>query len=195
MYHKIRNAMHQFDTNNLMTGLVRVNDETMYSYLRYKSENWHQVEQPIHVATSEDEMGNKQYLKIKVCPRLQAPVRSYATTTSDFLMKHVVPEARNTAIVNGGRFGIRRRTREMFNICYHAEKYLSGTYRGIGSKYLQVYLDEFTYIYNHKGNTIFNWLLRDCVTHQTITYPTLTCTPSRRSTKRSRSPEVAAKIG
>ncbi len=50
-------------------------------------------------------------------------------------------------------------TNNIENLWSNIKRSLDGTYRGVSKKYLQCYLDEFVFRYNHRGERVFFALL------------------------------------
>lgn len=184
--HKLRFAMSQTDAETLLHGIVRVSDAIMYRRI-IPAGNWRDLEQPVIAGSMEDENGDPTHVKIRVAPRSLRKDLYSSPDTSDFVKDVVAPESRINAIVTT-RLG-KNRNKELIWLCKAAERWIAWTFRGIGTKHLQVYLDHFCYIDNRNHLSIYDELLRDCVRRRGIDYPTLIGSRER-STRPSRQKHI-----
>lgn len=176
--HKIRYAMSQADARTLLSGIVRVTDAIMYRRM-VPPNNWIEIEQPVFAGSMEDENGDLTHVKIRISPRALRKDRHGSPDASDFVKHVVATEAIPSAIVTKRHGKIRNP--DLIWLCGHAEKWIAWTFRGVGLKHLQVYLDHFCYIENRTGQNICNKLANDCVRIRGIDYPTLTGAKKRSS--------------
>ena len=176
--HKLRFAMSQADAETLLRGMVRVSDAILYERIMRRN-NWEDAEQPVFAGSMEDESGNLTHVKIRISPRALRKENISFPDASEFINQVVAPESRPQAVVTR-RFG-RNRNTDLIWLCKHAERWMAWTFRGIGLKHLQVYLDHFCYIENRSFQAIYDELLLDCVRRRGIDYPTLTGSKARSS--------------
>ncbi|WEK52977.1 MAG: hypothetical protein P0Y55_10245 [Candidatus Cohnella colombiensis] len=188
MYHKIRYAISQADSEVLLTDIVRVSDSILHQRM-FQLKNWYETEQPVIAASSEDAEGNVKYVKIKLQPRPLQPIRGYPRDATSFMKQHVSPEAVYTTDISM-KWGRKRQNHKLRRLCVSAAYSIATTYGGIGSKHLQAYLDQYAYIDNHFHEPIFDILLYECSTRSTITYSCLTRTAPKRSNRITRASEA-----
>jgi transposase-like protein len=171
--HKIRHAISHADSDELLSGLVRVNWGNYgnpYNPTIFR----HHQEHPLLVGASLDLNGKFTHLKIKKVQdqHLQdSHVTLYASHA--FKSQHVNPEAAEVIVVNQ-KFSINR-CRPLIAICSQAAYWINDTFKGIGPKHLQSYLDQYCYGYNmsFKSNDLFISLLQHCAITPVLTYPLL----------------------
>jgi hypothetical protein len=170
MCHKIRHGMSRKELDELLTALVRVTDARLCNRPTGSSE-WHRQEQSVLVGSSENESGDIQRIKIKKQDKQRLRHRYDSPPTERFLAEHVDPKAALTAIVTRWLGG--NRNHALVRIARNAERQLAIMFRGIGPKHLQVYLDQFCYVWNRRNQPLFPELLQTCATTSTITYNSL----------------------
>ena len=181
--HKIRFVMSRSDAGTLLEGIVRVTDALMYRRIIPPS-NWSEIEQPIFVGSMENKNGELTHVKIRISPRSLRSGRHSSPEATAFIRQCVSPESIPEAIVTK-RHG-KVRNPDLIYFCRQAEMWLAFTFRGVGLKHLQVYLDHYCYIENRQRESVYNELLRDCVRQRGIDYPTLTGSKKRRSSRPAR---------
>ena len=168
--HKLRFAMDQTESSELLTGLVRVS-EAIYAKRLVPHLNWHDQEQPLLIGSSEDESGAIIRIKIEKQAKETMQSRYAAFTVDRFIRRYVKPEAAADVTVTR-RIG-RNVNRTLIYVAQDAETWLARVFLGIGSKHLQAYLNQYCFMFNHDKNSMFGDLLRSCVNSPTITYPSL----------------------
>lgn len=193
MCHKIRRAMSDSDSETLLTGLVYVSDAVLCS--RYIAHlDWHEQEQSVLIGASENE--EKEITHIKIKKQSKQLLRSYFASpeVAPFIHEHVDPDAATRTIITR-RIG-KTINKTLLRIAREAESWLAWTFRGIGPKHLQVYLDQFCYIWNRREQPMqHRQLLQKCAVTPAITYPELTrrqVIRSRRPSRHSKSPSMQA---
>lgn len=172
MCHKLRHAMSQAEADTLLGGIVRVSDALMYKVIGFPRD-YMNVEQPLFVGSSESENGEITRIKIRVSPRSLRTNHFHSPDASAFIRSVVKPDSIPHAIVQN-RYR-KSPNREFKWICLNAERWLANTFRGIGTKHLQAYLEHYCYIENRSANStsLAFELLRDCAHGTSIDYPTL----------------------
>ncbi|WP_052476011.1 transposase [Cohnella kolymensis] len=181
--HKIRHTMSEADVQEMLSGLVRISD-AVYSSRYSPFFDWHNQEQPLIIGASENKDRELIHIKIKKqCKKQQRSVFA-SFDTAPFIRDFVDTNAVIKTVVTR-RIG-KRVNRTLMRICEEAERWLAWTFRGIGPKHLQVYLDHYCYIWNRRKKSMFNLLLRDCSLIPVITYPQLTKLPVARSARLAR---------
>jgi transposase-like protein len=169
--HKIRHAMSQTESRDKLTGLVRVSDSAMF--LRFTGmTSWHRQEQSILIGASERPAGTFNRIKIQKQNKQSLRTRYSVPDLSSFIRTQVSLESARS-VIQSGRITPHRNPK-LIQIGRDAEQALARRFRGIGPKYLQVYLDQFCYERNRSKMRIFQQLLIDCAQTPAITLPILT---------------------
>jgi len=168
--HKIRHAMSAAESEQLLTGLVKL---TTVIYCRqcwgeYKSSTWHPREQSLMVGGSLSQDGWFERIKIKICDKRLLYRKKEMQRPSNFIADHVAEEARGTVTVVSIR--LRNRDIKLENIPAIAQRRLADLFGGIGPKHLQAYLEQFCYAWNRMGKPVLAELLQHCARTKTITY-------------------------
>lgn len=171
--HKIRQAMSQADSTELLNGLVHVNwgnYGTPYNPTVFR----HHQEHPLLVGASYDLIGEITQLKIKqVHDQYLQDNHITAYAGQVFKNQHVNPDTTDVLIVN--QKYSRNRFRPLIKICLQAAQWINDIFKGIGSKHLQSYLDQFCYSNNwtKRSKNMFAVLLHHCLMTPALTYPLL----------------------
>lgn len=189
--HKLRHAMSITDSNTLLTDIVRVSDAVYCSrYTPYLE--WHTQEQPLIIGTTEN--NEREIVHIKIKKQCKQPLQSSFAPpdTAPFIRKYVDLHRVTRTIVTR-RIG-KKINRTLLRLCYEAERWLAWTFRGIGAKHLQVYLDHYCYLWNRRKKWMFPELLRDCAVTPPITYPDLISPTIIRSSRLLRKSDSASRI-
>lgn len=168
--HKLRHAMSQAESNELLKGLVRVS-EAIYARRMVPHFSWEKQEQPLLIGASEDENGAITRVKIEQQSKETIQSRYTPFAVDRFIRRHVEPDAATGTIVSR-RMG-RGLNRSLFHIAQNAEQWLACLFRGIGCKHLQAYLDQYCFTINNK-KSLLQKLFQSCMVSRTITYSTLT---------------------
>lgn len=188
MCHKLRYAMSKADADTLLSGIVRISDAIMYRRIVPPS-NFLEFEQPLMVGSMDNEHGEPTHVKIQISPRSLRTDRHGSPDPTPFIDRVVSPESIPNATFTK-RHG-KNVNYTLIGICRDAESWIAWTFRGIGLKHLQVYLDHFCYVGNRCRTVLYNEIFRDCVHRRSIDYPTLTGSKQRRSSRPNRSPNHA----
>jgi hypothetical protein len=182
--HKIRHAMSHADSHEILTGIVRVT-EAVYCKRLTPYFDWHKQEQPLLIGSSENEKGEIVRIKIKQQSKKTQSDKYDYHEAAPFIQQHVDPEAATQTIVN--RRSGKKTNKTLLWLSYGVTWWLGGLFRGIGPKHLQVYLDQYCYLWNREEQSMFSDLLRECSITKTVTYPLLTGSSlNMRSMRRSR---------
>lgn len=184
--HKLRYAMSQADAEILLTGIVRISDALMYRRIVPPS-NFIEFEQPLMVGSMENEHGEPTHVKIHISPRSLRKDRHGSPDPTSFINRVVSPESIPNAIFTK-RHG-KNVNLKLLWICRDAERWIAWTFRGIGLKHLQVYLDHYCYVGNRYEKLLYNEIFSDCLRRRAIDYPTLTGSNNRRSSRPCRTPK------
>jgi transposase-like protein len=189
--HKIRHAMSVAESRELLTGIVSVSDG-IYCKRLTPYFDWHKQEQSLLIASSENENGEITRIKVAKMPKKILTDKYEGPDPTTFLREHVDPEAAAKVVVTP-RYGKKMNTTLAWK-SYHITFWLASIFRGIGPKHLQVYLNQYCYLKNlaQLNQPMFNNLLMECMSTQTITLPALTNPLSTsRSVKRIRATSVS----
>jgi transposase-like protein len=147
MGHKIRHAMSLAEERQLLTGLIRITP-TIYGRTHNPSVYRHPQEHPLLIGATLDGQGEPQSIKIKQVAGDDIVGRSASHgAIRKFQQSHVKPNAIEV-ISDLGRH-IRERSLLLNQIGKAAANWLNSTFKGIGPKHLQGYLDQFCYQWNH----------------------------------------------
>lgn len=168
--HKIRHAMSEAERTDLLDGSVRIAPFVLFRRF-CPSPEWQKQEQSILMGCSENESG--EITKIKIKHQNKQVLRSrYTVPNSDyFVRQNVTPEV-SSSIIFENRPGKLKKL-EMLRIKWDVQRRLAKLFRGIGPKYLQKYLDQFSYEWNRGKAPSFRGLLVQCALTSTITLPQL----------------------
>lgn len=171
--HKIRHTMSQFDRQELLTGLVRVN-WGVYGKPHNPTVFRHPQEQLLLTGASISQSGQFTYIKIKrVSDEYLQDNHIAISGGRAFTSHHVDPAAREVIVINQ-KFS-RDRSIPLIHLCRKTAQWINDTFSGIGSKHLQSYLDQFCFGFNmtNRSQNIFSVLLQLSALTPTIKYPTL----------------------
>ncbi len=168
--HKIRHAMSRADSKQLLTGIVRITD-AVYSRRFTSTFEWHKQEQPLLIGASDNEEGDIGYMKIKLQSKKPLPDKYDCPNTQPFIQQYVDPQAAANVTITR-RYG-KSMNKKLVLEGNHVTWWLGRLFRGVGPKHLQVYLDQYCYYHNRVAHSLFDNLLSDCSTTQTIIYPVL----------------------
>ncbi|WP_235426941.1 transposase [Cohnella kolymensis] len=189
--HKIRHAMSLAERDQLLSGIVSLSD-AVYSDRPVASLEWHKQEQPLIIGASSEETGKVVRIKIKKQNKVPLTSRYDSPDQEIFIRENVEPTALVRRIVKR-RIG-RHRDLALVRLCLEAASYLGQTFHGIGPKHLQVYLDQYCYIWNRRKQAAFLELLQFCAITRKITYPKLTGSTPVRSSRPKRHYGVASTL-
>ncbi|UJF31651.1 hypothetical protein [Paenibacillus hexagrammi] len=155
---KIRLAMHETDEHSLLSGKIRANS-AIYGKPYNSSIRKHPQEHLFTIAASQDSINYSQQIKLKIIPtaHLQQGL-ILKNEIEDFKSKHIATYSDDVQYVTG-RYSPER-FHDLLQIANQACKWLNNTYHGLGKKYLQLYMDEFSYRYNHYLNNSKSMLLQ-----------------------------------
>lgn len=184
--HKIRHVMSHSESHNLLSGIVRISDAVYSKQLKTCFE-WHKHEQSLLIGSAETQSGEITCIKIKKQPKKPIVSRFEIPNATLFLLENVCPSSASRAIITN-RLG-RGSNKALVQKGHEVTRWLAWTFRGIGPKHLQAYLDQFCYILNQQQAALpmFVKLLTECAAIPTINYLVLTgSSPVERSLRRTR---------
>lgn len=162
--HKMRGAIHHHDTHNLMKGDVR---GIIVFYGRPFSSPivMHDKEMAIIVAeaSSFSTGGPARQYKMKLIGREHLSGKLLLPSgCQQFIEQHVEKNVDYETEINRYIFRIRRDSR-LYTRYRQTRQWLNRTFHGIGPKYLQRYLDEFSFRFNAPAAAVASQLLRICL--------------------------------
>lgn len=160
--HKIRKMISEADQSALLSGIVRINS-AIYGKPYNPSIRKHPQEHYFLIGSSLNEHGESNYLKMKLISESNIHNSVILRSEDDaFIKKHVEPQTSDVQIITG-RYSPKR-FRSLLAIAAQAGKWINKNFHGIGHKYLQNYLDEFSYRLNLSIRTesAFSHLTRIC---------------------------------
>jgi len=162
MLHKIRQKLQLANHQSSLSGNVQINS-AVYGRPFNPSVHKHPQEHLLLVGASQDENGEIHNLKIKHTlpnhPKERHIARSHI---NDFCENYVQTPKERMHIVTG-LYSPKKR-RPLMSLAAQASKWINQTFHGIGSKYLQLYLDEFCFRFNYgkQKQSFFNDLSLLC---------------------------------
>jgi len=171
---KLRHAISQFDNRQLLQQIVRINGLQYgrpYNSTIYR----HPQEHPVLGGVSVDSQGKITYIKLKqVNAHFLSERLVLSSGIRNFTERHVSPKS--TDVVSSTSRRPNQRFYPLLNKAKTAFRWINHTFHGIGSKHLQLYLDEFCFRENHalRHITSYSKLFHLTVTSKTITYQALT---------------------
>jgi len=168
--HKLRYAMTQTDSEELLSGLVHIT-EAVYARRYVPHFSWHPQEQPLLIGGLEDDSGTIVKIKIEQQKKENIKERCTPIPIDRFVKRYVDRKAAaRAALTRGLNRNVNLTLKKM---ALEAQLWLACLFRGIGSKHLQTYLNHYCYIFNRDKDTLLKSLFHSCVKSRTITYPQL----------------------
>lgn len=181
MCHKIRYAMSASEGKSRLNGLVKINLDK-YARNFYSGYLVQPQLQPVVIGGSFDASGSPSKIKIKLQEKHVYYNRMSAAGVSDFLENYVDEQAQ-AKIKSLVRLRPINSTRDLslHKILQEAAEWIRDRFRGISSKHLQAYLDQYC-VWRNSQNTLisesFAQLLYYCVQTSVITYAALINKPT-----------------
>jgi transposase-like protein len=173
--HKIRHAMGEADADIPLFGDVTVNSAIYgkrpftYSFDRLPYES------PVLIGASMNKQQETVYVKIKLVPDEHLKEKTiYRSGLEAFTEMNIEAGATTECYIKEITPLKQRPTLPIFKA---SRKWIQTTFRGLGPRHLQAYLDEFCYRLNLKlrnSTSIFEELVRHCTSTKPITYIKLT---------------------
>ncbi|WP_276356411.1 hypothetical protein [Cohnella caldifontis] len=178
MGHKIRHAMSTKDSLRKLTGLIRITPGR-YGRVYNPTAFRHPQEHPVLIGASLTANGQAKYVKIKQVMSEDILIRSAGYGG---LMKFIKTHAKNEAgeIISDLNRPLGERSKLLSHLGKAAFNWLNGTFRGIGPKHLQLYLDQFCCYENSRTRRqeISNQGLAYCSEMKRITLRQLVARPA-----------------
>lgn len=160
LLHRIRYAMSERNGLYLLSGIVEI-DDTYYGSTKKGSKRGRGTEKiKIAIAISKDENGKPGYVKMSVIKNLKS------VTIGQFAKEHI----KEGSVVESDAYHSYRKPlankyfhkyevfeadkdmlKWLHTIVGNVKTFIDGTFHGLGSKYIQSYLDEFIYRFNRRN--------------------------------------------
>ncbi|MCC3376384.1 transposase [Cohnella sp. REN36] len=170
MNHKLRHAMMQANGRLQLSGLVQIQEEIYAGSHFLSSSISHDKDQPIVAGAELQNNGELSALIMRQVGRLFCAWRYPGRAACEhFAAQHVSPAA--SAVLITPRPS-KQRSPALRVVFRQAFRWLSDTFRGIGPKHLQAYLDEFCYRVNLMAGADDHMtpLSKLCASTVTVTY-------------------------
>jgi transposase-like protein len=171
--HKIRHAIGKEDARHALSGDVMVNG-ALYSKRILGSIFKHPKEVPILIGASMSTDNKPTYLKMQALPKLEERFSFPKIVLHEFAKNHTDEHHSNLQFITKGFTPLRHKP--LLPLFHAAHQWISQTFRGIGPKHLQAYLNEYCYRFNAvaKEIPVFTSLLQLCSSTKPIPYRILT---------------------
>lgn len=171
--HKIRHAMTEADNRERLTGLVRIN-WAQYGSPYNPTVYLHPQEHILLIGASLNDQDEISHVKIKQVPEdllHSCSVSRYGEIA--FINSHVDPNA--TEVISNLKKFRSHRLLPLRLLSTKVNRWINDTFRGIGAKHLQAYLNQCAYQINASIRKLpaFTNLFQLCITTPTLTYPHL----------------------
>ena len=170
MLKKLRESIHRTDESQPLLGKVEAGSTTygtpaFRTFIRYPNER------PVIVGISYDNRGGSDYIKIKPGPSellLSFPKRCH--WENEFVRNHV----RSIHPVNVLQRVPFHKHNDLRNTFYSARAWINRTFRGISSRYLELYFDEYCFRINMqlRNQNPFEMLICACMQRRAPVYST-----------------------
>jgi hypothetical protein len=176
--HKIRHAISLSDENEHLTGLVRLTP-FVYGRISYSSSFRDPHEHPLVIGASLNDHSEVLHVKIKQVSDQDIVGRTVGLSgKKNFMQKHV--DVHIAEVVSDiGRVAFEHSSC-LKRLGKEASCWLNETFRGIGPKHLQGYLDQFSFQMNQtfRKVSVFNMSLSWCAVIPAVTYSDIVSRPS-----------------
>jgi transposase-like protein len=172
MLHKIRHALCEEDASVLLSGIIQVQDARSGKKL-HSVYHRQPKEHLFLVGAVMNEEKEPSYIKMKLLPEKYIKEWTVARTGKEaFVRDHVESEAVEHVSFVMGIYKSRKPLQPFFN---QAKRWIREIFRGLGSRHLQAYFDEFCFRMNRmrKEASIFGSLIQLCTEHERIMYKDL----------------------
>lgn len=162
---KLRLIMNQADGKKFLTGNISIVNHHYGQPYNSMGER-HPQEHPIYIGLSLDRENRLRYVKMKLVAPVHRP-EDYISKLSNriFMYDHIrLYSHKNATFYPRYRF---HRLPHIPQLWKAAKQWLNATFHGLGSKYLQLYLDEFCFRVNLNvaGTPIFERLVHLCLSN------------------------------
>lgn len=180
MCHKIREAMIAAEAAQPLDGQVRATDLLIRSIPAQVNGNFQPQEQVVTIGVSDNADGKPDRIKLQQRPKSELETRYSPAPAEPFLKLHVLPGPASRATIlprhihGKGKEELRKLRRDLCEIGWELQLWLSFRFGGIKPKHLQRYLHHFGFRWNRRFTCHFGELLEFCAGTRVITYPSLT---------------------
>lgn len=172
---KIRSAMSERDAGYQLAGIVEM-DDAYFGAPSPGTDGRGTTKTGVAVTLATDDSGNPRYVRMHVINRVtiaeihrvaQDCIASGSTIVSDghISYKHLHELGYKHVSQNYNKSDPEEFLKWLHILIGNAKTFIDGTYHGLGSRYLQSYLDEFCYRFNRRRfpNELFGRLLNACL--------------------------------
>ena len=175
LLHKIRRAMQERDAQYRLAGLVEM-DDAYFGAPKSGTDGRGTTKQGVVVALQTDADGNPRFARMKVIERVtiaeihrvaQEVITAGSTILSD---GHASYKRLPELGYHHASQDFNKSNPDVFLKWVHvlignAKTFIDGTYHGLGTRFMQSYLDEFCYRFNRRQypNELFGRLLNACI--------------------------------
>ncbi|MHB1954399.1 MAG: IS1595 family transposase [Sulfobacillus sp.] len=175
LLHKIRNAMSQRDAGYQLAGIVEM-DDAYFGAPRPGTDGRGTTKTAVAVSLAVSAAGGPRYIRMHVINRVTIAeiqrvakecVANGSTIVSDGhrSYKHLEELGYKHVSQDYNKSNPEEFLKWLHIMIGNAKAFIDGTYHGLGSRYLQSYLDEFCYRFNRRQfpNELFGRLLNACL--------------------------------
>lgn len=168
MLRRIRTAMGQRDKTHQLNGIIKFDDAYFGGPTTGQKRGWGTEKAKVFVALSLDDRGNPRFLKMRVTPNIkQVSVKKFAHAA--FVDGSVIHrDGYRSYIPALEGYTHEHKSYDLNSGLLHwlhvvisnAKAFILGTYHGLPKKYLQSYLDEYSFRFSRRnfGETLLNRL-------------------------------------
>jgi transposase-like protein len=150
--HKIRDAISEADTNAPLTGFINVND-VFYGRRPQSTFQRSPHEHPVLVGASMNDPDTPTYIKMKIVPKIHLDEKYVLDSGKDhFINQHTASSPEQIQFTTGPYKAIKHK--KLYPYFIQAKRWINNTFHGIGSRYLDSYLNEFCYRVNRNIRSI-----------------------------------------
>ena len=174
---KIRHAMSEEDAANPLSGSVYVN-QASYNHFRGRKCILFKNQNPLFIGASMKDEQEPEYVKLKLVAEEYVKSTWYSAYIlrrgqEDFSENHIEPYSTKVEFAKPFQFG---RQKELFRLTKELACWIHTTFRSLGRRHIQAYLNEFCYRVNKQlqNKPIFESLVQLCATSKKVTYRDIT---------------------
>ena len=174
---KIRHAMSEEDASNPLSGSVYVNHANSNRFRGRKCELF-KNQNPLFVGASMKGEQGPNYVKLKLAAQEYVKSSWYSSYilprgNEDFRQNHIEPYATKVEFAKRFEFG---KQKKLFSLTKELNRWIHRTFRSLGRRHIQAYLNEFCYRVNKQlqNRPIFESLVQLCATTKKVSYRDIT---------------------
>ena len=174
---KIRHAMSEEDASNPLSGSIYVN-HAQYNRVSGRKCNLFKNDNPLFIGASMKDEQEPEYVKLKLVAKEHVKSSRYLSYIlrsgqEDFRQNHIESYPAKVEFARRGAFG---RQKKLFSLTKELTRWIRRTFRSLGRRHIQAYLNEFCYRVNKQlqNKPIFESLVQLCATTKKVTYRDIT---------------------